>query len=322
MSVTPPSFLAAPTTPLGVAGYIFSDLHQPDRLASLYDLFCEHVRAADATLWREWDAYRAAPDAPRPPVALSNLLVAMAPHVSRFVTRLFQVGPDAAAISEATRAQDDLFRFKVDFVRRRALPLLKGGAKIARSQEDDAAVERLIATVSSYDAGTDAELAVARAGCALLDSEKAASHEPSATSADSEALKRWCAARIHDPAYSDWVIFRFPDNLDYWKLVEVDRPEPQLPEAMIGPDARLRRRDGFKLTDPRWTAREVLSEIHYCVLCHERDKDSCSKGLHDKTGKVIANPLGIELNGCPLDEKSPRCTRCASRAMRSARSRL
>ena len=49
--------------------------------------------------------------------------------------------------------------------------------------------------------------------------------------------------------------------------------------------------------------REALSEIHYCVLCHERDKDSCSKGLHDKNGKVVANPLGIELDGCPLDEK-------------------
>ena len=54
---------------------------------------------------------------------------------------------------------------------------------------------------------------------------------------------------------------------------------------MIGPDERLRRRDGFTLTDARMTPREVLSEIHYCVLCHERDKDSCSKGLHDKDGQ-------------------------------------
>jgi hypothetical protein len=35
---------------------------------------------------------------------------------------------------------------------------------------------------------------------------------------------------------------------------------------MVGPDAR-------------WRSREVLSEIHYCVLCHERDKDSCSKRI-------------------------------------------
>ena len=83
----------------------------------------------------------------------------------------------------------------------------------------------------------------------------------------------------------------------------MQHPDAQLPEAMVGPDWRLRRRDGFKLTDARMRPREVLSEIHYCVLCHERDKDSCSKGLHDKDGKVAVNPLGIELDGCPLDEK-------------------
>ena len=99
------------------------------------------------------------------------------------------------------------------------------------------------------------------------------------------------------------MIFRFPENVEPFHLVEVERPEPQLPEAMVGPEWRLRRRDGFKLTDARMKPREVLSEIHYCVLCHERDKDSCSKGLHDKDGKVVVNPLGIELAGCPLDEK-------------------
>src|SRR5258706_11938925 len=72
---------------------------------------------------------------------------------------------------------------------------------------------------------------------------------------------------------------------------------------MPGPDWRLRRRDGFGLTDARYTPREVLSEIHYCVLCHERDKDSCSKGLRAKDGTIAVNPLGIALDGCPLDEK-------------------
>jgi NADPH-dependent glutamate synthase beta subunit-like oxidoreductase/NAD(P)H-flavin reductase len=71
---------------------------------------------------------------------------------------------------------------------------------------------------------------------------------------------------------------------------------------LVGPDDRLRRRDGFRLTDRRMNPREVLSEIHYCVLCHERDKDSCSKGLREQAGKIAVNPLGIELGGCPLDE--------------------
>ncbi len=91
MSLSPTLLTATATTKLGVPGYTFADLHDPERLASLYERFCEEVEAADPAFWREWDAYRSAPDAPRPPIALSNLLVAMAPHVSRFVTRLFQI---------------------------------------------------------------------------------------------------------------------------------------------------------------------------------------------------------------------------------------
>src|SRR2546422_5314613 len=93
---------AAPSTPLGVSGYTFADLHEPDRLASLYERFCEEVQASDPAFWREWDAYRQAPDAPRPPIALSNLLIAMARHMSRFVTRLFQVDSRVDATRQAT----------------------------------------------------------------------------------------------------------------------------------------------------------------------------------------------------------------------------
>ena len=134
-------------TPLGVPGYTFADLHDPARLASLDDRFNEEVQTADPAFWRAWDAYRRAPDARRPPVEVSNLLMTMATHVSRFITRLFHVAPETRALDVATRAQDDLFRFKVDFVRRRALPLLKSGAQITASSEDEAVVARLVADV-------------------------------------------------------------------------------------------------------------------------------------------------------------------------------
>src|SRR4029079_14928344 len=284
---------------LGIPGYSYTDLHDPERLSSLYERFCEQVNADNPALWMGWDIYRPSPRPPRPPVALSNLLIAMAPHVSRFVTRLFDVDRPLTAIVRATQEQDALFRFKVDFVRRRTLPLLKGGARLVPTPEDDGIVEAMIARENT----AERELPVAQAGCQLLDREKTASQQAPAPAADSEALKRWCAARIHDPAFRGWVIFRFPENVEPFHLVDVQRPDTMLPEAMIGPDWRLRRRDGFTLTDPRMKPRKVLSEIHYCVLCHERDKDSCSKGLHDKSGKVTANALGIELEGCPLDEK-------------------
>src|SRR5262249_15954252 len=151
---------------LGVPSFTFADLQEPERLASLYERFCEEVAAGDPDFWREWNAYRQAPDAPRPPIVFSTLLLRMASHVSRFVVRLFDVDAPRGAVAESTRAQDDLFRFKVDFVRRRVLPLLKVGAHVGSTPEDDAIVEQMIAAQGIEDR----ELAVARAGSALLDS--------------------------------------------------------------------------------------------------------------------------------------------------------
>jgi NAD(P)H-flavin reductase/NADPH-dependent glutamate synthase beta subunit-like oxidoreductase len=286
--------------PMGIDGFSYADLHVPERLRDLYELFCRDTAAANPALWAEWDAYRAAPDAERSPLERSDLIVRMAPHVSQFVSRLFKAGAATEAVTLGTAALDPLFRFKIDFVRKRALPLVKNAGKagthIVVTPADDAIVDALVRPYGHLDR----EMAVAMAGCALLDQEAT---DKDAVGPQMDVMKRWCAARLHDPAYREWVVFRFPETLDYMNLVQVQRPKPDLPEAMLGPDRTLRRRDGFALTDDRWRPREVVSEIHYCVLCHERDKDSCSKGLRDKQGAVTTNPLGIPLAGCPLDEK-------------------
>jgi NADPH-dependent glutamate synthase beta subunit-like oxidoreductase/NAD(P)H-flavin reductase len=285
-------------------------------LRDLHDRFCEQLAAQDPAFRAEWESYRADPDAARSPVEVSRLLVTMSRHVSAFLARLFGLEEQAETLARETHAQDDLFRFKVEFVRRRVVPMLKGGA-VHLTAEDQAIVEQLVDATGVEDV----ELAIARAGCRLLDREATLpkGDRPAEIAREIEALKNWCAARIHDPAYKGWVTFRFPETLDYSNLVplqHVDLPGnaacreraagkvEALPcVAAVGPDARLRQRDGFTLTDRRMSGREVLSELHYCVLCHERDKDSCSKGYRGKDGNALRNPLGIELEGCPLDEK-------------------
>jgi NADPH-dependent glutamate synthase beta subunit-like oxidoreductase len=96
--------------------------------------------------------------------------------------------------------------------------------------------------------------------------------------------------------------------MDFEQLVALSRPDPSLPEMMVGPEEHRRRRDGFKLTDRRMRPLEVLDQVDYCIYCHDRDKDSCSKGLREvhketKAVSIKKNPLGIPLEGCPLDEK-------------------
>lgn len=100
-----------------------------------------------------------------------------------------------------------------------------------------------------------------------------------------------------------WHSFKVPHGLDYQNLVHLINPQPELHNIMRGGDNILRKRDGFKLTDDRGTMRDSLYEVDYCMICHERDKDTCSTGILDKDGSFRRNPLGIVANGCPLDER-------------------
>jgi NADPH-dependent glutamate synthase beta subunit-like oxidoreductase/NAD(P)H-flavin reductase len=115
-------------------------------------------------------------------------------------------------------------------------------------------------------------------------------------------IEQWSSAHFFRKN-KNWLSFKTPHNLDYQNLVRLTRYNPDLPEAMKGLDKDLRRRNGFKLTDTRGTMRETLYEVNYCLICHERLKDSCSKGFKEPNGEIKCNPLGSKLDGCPLEEK-------------------
>ncbi len=112
----------------------------------------------------------------------------------------------------------------------------------------------------------------------------------------------WSAAAFASKS-KKWHSFKVPHGLDYQNLVNLIHPEPKLHNIMRGSEDILRKRDGFKLTDDRGTMRDALYEIDYCMICHEREKDACRTGLHEKDGTVHRNPLGIKTEGCPLDER-------------------
>jgi NAD(P)H-flavin reductase/NADPH-dependent glutamate synthase beta subunit-like oxidoreductase len=118
-----------------------------------------------------------------------------------------------------------------------------------------------------------------------------------------DIVQRWSfVAQQDNDIVADWLSFKFPEKRDFDNLVAhetVDRVEFK---AWMG--EHRRRRDGFKLTDPRFNQRQVLSEVNHCIYCHERDTDSCSKGMRNKKTETFkVDPLGVTTIGCPLDEK-------------------
>jgi NADPH-dependent glutamate synthase beta subunit-like oxidoreductase/NAD(P)H-flavin reductase len=119
-----------------------------------------------------------------------------------------------------------------------------------------------------------------------------------------QKIKDWFFAKHHyDKTTKSWISYFDPQKTDYDHLVEYSSPEKSMPNLMDNPHDHFRQRDGFKLNDVPRTERQLLNQVDYCMYCHEREKDSCSKGLTDRLGEIQANPLGNILHGCPLEEK-------------------
>jgi hypothetical protein len=292
------------TGELGIPAFHLADLHRPARLRDLYLLFARETEAEEPVFWGEWRRYAEAPSK-IDPIAASGLLIQMARRVSRFIARLFAIAPGVRSLSKTARDGETLFRFRTEFIRRRVAPSLKKAEPPAAASEEDASI---IEALSGAASSPDPELAVARAGCRLLDEEARLKNEVDGAEMAEvrrklEALRRWCAARRDAPGFRSWVAFHLPDPIDLSRLVpaEPDRGDPI--GRLRGPGGAPRLRDGFTLTDGRMGARGVLGEAQYCLLCHERDKDSCSKGLRGAAGEPTRNVLGVDLSGCPLDEK-------------------
>jgi NADPH-dependent glutamate synthase beta subunit-like oxidoreductase/NAD(P)H-flavin reductase len=313
---------------LGMADFSYADLHNPVKLAELTRRFREFLRAADAPLAARYDQYAERMGEGYEPAEVSEILVAVGSHLGRFIEQLFGLSVQAQSAREWAVAQAPIFRFRTEFLTRRILrnyPTAESAG--APGAEDQRLVRELSSRFAERFGPDDDELRTARLGVFLLDANKPAGAKqqtelqelmsglipagwssPDLHTAVLKTFEQWCAYAYyrtrHLPAYDVWSLWRTPEDLDYEHgLVECHVPDDALAGELAGPDWRKRDREGFVLTDQRMDSRQALTEVDYCIFCHERDKDSCSKGLFEKDGTVKKNPLGISLDGCPLDEK-------------------
>ena len=302
------------TTPLGIPGFTFADLHQPARLRELYERFVDEVEGDRARAVGAVGAVSRRRRTRSAPVARGNLIVAMAPHVSRFVARLFGVGAEAEALVAATRAYDVLFRFKIDFVRRRALPLLKGGAHVTATAEDHALVEEPCRRPDFDRPGARAarsrgrllrcSIAKRRLRAGGTDADKAARRRRDRVA---EALVRRAPPR---PALSR--LGRVPLSRERSTTTTWCRSsgrDPALPEAMVGPDEKLRRRDGFALTDARYT-RARGAERDPLLRALPRARQGLLLEGHSRQGRRGRRPTrsASRWPAARSTRRSPRCT--------------
>jgi len=247
-------------------GIRFNDLYERAGLLRVDAAFLRFLAEADARLNERLVAARESPLSRKDE---SDLLVALAPHVEDFLAKLFGIETEARALAERHNELAPLYSVKRLFVQRRALHKVK---------PEDAKPDGFSFTT---------ELDFARQVTAWLKDEAAHQEELEAAA----RYAAWAASTPEGKAkHRGGVLFKAPRKLDYLRLI---------------PHTELRQREGFKLTDPGTDLAGALDEANYCIWCHEQGKDSCSRGLKEKPPAegFRKTVFGVELAGCPLEEK-------------------
>ncbi|NUQ79836.1 MAG: pyridine nucleotide-disulfide oxidoreductase, partial [Polyangiaceae bacterium] len=157
---------------LNIEGFSYADLHEPARLAELTSRFEAFFKEADPKAHAAFDAYRASGGAGMTPQAISDVLLAASPHVSRFVATLFGVEREVETLMEQTAERGPLWRFKKEFAKKR---LFKGGAgkawtgsPVEAAHAARRALKAMGAPKAVLETGTEEEeLAIAKAGLLL-----------------------------------------------------------------------------------------------------------------------------------------------------------
>ena len=300
--------------PLGIEGFRYADLNRVRRLMALDQVFHAELRTADPALAARYE-HSCHQYARGEAKEDSQLLIEVARHLDRFIARLFHIEKEVQELNRRTTDDRTVCEFKKRFLDRMVLKTPPAAQELAAMNIADVEFryrERVAEILPRGEWANDPERELAEVALQLLDRQEAAKR----TGDGSESAR--CEERLRDVSawarvlafhpdlkqrLRQFVSFVHPEKLDFDNLVEREFNDPKLPTLFEGPAEGHRHRDGFGLTDLRMVPREALREMHYCIICHPRDKDSCSKGLLEKNGAVKKNPLGIELTGCPLNEK-------------------
>ena len=314
----------------GIEGFEYEDLYSPAGLRRLHETFVAEVTAQSAELATEYRAYLGCRGEGMDVIVESDLLVRLAPLVGQFTARLFGVtGELEQQAASIQRELDSIFVFRAEVVSKLARHFK--GVDIAEWDKAKvrASVDKLLDTgFPDLAEESDPEMRVATAAARLVRFASADNSSAPAGKAVGELkerlggdgdeaefigelledVRRWAWLAKNDAevgkAVAGWASFREPERTDFNDLVEHETESREGYSVWKGPARHRRPRDGFALTDRRYGQRDILYEIDHCIYCHDRDRDSCSKGMRNpKDGTFKVNPLGVNITGCPLEEK-------------------
>lgn len=281
--------------------FSYAELLTAAGLSRLDEYFLHALQAHNDTLYQQLLAYRLQ-DLALTPSEISEFLIACAAFLETFIAELFNIEEPVAISQTRILTHNPIAAFKKYYVLRRAKKELHKTAQLPSFNELEIWLREQLKTAPLTT--SDRELAIALLGMSYLE-------KPDRFAPEIEKLVQWCTQALATPigqqAVTGWTSFYLPERLDYFNLVPTYSLKEDKHQRKTAPIEKWRQRDGFDLTDPRMSEREVQDQVNYCIYCHDHDGDFCAKGFPVKKGDPTRgfkkNPLDLTLTGCPLEEK-------------------
>ncbi|MBY0463041.1 MAG: pyridine nucleotide-disulfide oxidoreductase, partial [Alphaproteobacteria bacterium] len=263
----------------------FEDLYTNHGLAKVDAAFQDFLKETSLELN---NALTAARNIPLMPIEESNLIIALAPIVEDFISHLFNIKTEVAALQTAHSGLTPLMTVKRQFVQRYAIKKYPS----VTDEEADAIKPHL-------PLSSELEFATAITAWQQDEEDNKEILEQAAMYAAWATLTP-NGRRLH----KDGVLFKTPEKLNFDHLIH-GLIQDEAGKWRLAPHD-LREREGFSLTDAGVSREQAVDQANYCIWCHKQSKDSCSKGLKSKTPETERfqkNHFGTNLTGCPLEEK-------------------
>jgi len=281
--------MSAQNPPLKLAFDLdFKDLYDREGLVRLDAQFIRFLKDFDADLHSVLVKLRLkAQMAGRLPSEddLSTLCIELAPVIEVFLIQLFAIAETSAELTQKVRELAPRYQFKRTFIQRKALK------KINKNSPFPGDIETWF---------EDEEDFYKQASAALEKDENL-----------DQYLEYAAYRSYHAPTENGQPSFFFthPKKVDLEALIPVEEVLDNGVNSLKSNS--FRGREGFALTDEGASLPEAVNEMHYCLKCHQRGKDTCRTGMHKKedteapeNARVpLENALKNPLTGCPLDQK-------------------
>ena len=261
-------------------GLTFQELYQRAGLIKLNQKFEEYLKQKSPQIANNFFALKESEltgFSANPEAQKSQILIDVAPILEDFIVELFGIEKANAELKKHHADLKKIYFIRREFVQR---VVAKKFSETPKNFDGATFLKELQITFDDVD---DLEKQLAE----KIDQQISAQE-------NIENLINYAAWALYSKAgkrlHKKGALFILPQKIDQQNLVT--------------PCQEKSKRQGFDLTDNGFSLNRTLAEANYCIFCHKQEKDSCRSGITEKnSAKLKIDSLGVELHGCPLDEK-------------------